>query len=300
MWWVEHTHMGEYNIQMTTSTSPTVGMVRGPQGPLDDLTIPLHKDASHENSLVKLLTVEPYLCRERLTLSNTGVEYWEYGRGFLCGRSPAPRTRTQGSPRRTDHLSETRNQIRRLVNCNVAQYGYEATFLTFTYKKNQGEVSQGWRDWHMFMRKLRSRFGAVKALTVLEFQERGAVHFHCIFFNLPPEVEKEERHTRGIAELWGHGFVDIERIRSASNAGAYVCKYLNASATDPRLRGKKFYSCTRGLLRPIELRGDIAKNRIERILDEDSSLTLVASSSYEQGGQTVRYYSWDREVPQKT
>jgi len=125
----------------------------------------------------------------------------------------------------------------------------------------------------------------------MEFQKRGAVHFHCIFFNLHPDIEVSERKTRFIANLWGHGFVDIERVRSARNVGAYVCKYLNKSADDERLRGKKFYSTTRNLFRPQTYTGEFAQNKFERIMGE-SNLMLQAETQYAYNGAPVVYQNY--------
>jgi len=165
--------------------------------------------------------------------------------------------------------------------------------LTFTYADNMGDISQAWRDWHFFMRRMRARFGKLHTLAVMEFQKRGAVHFHCIFFNLAPEVEQNERVTREIANLWGNGFVDIERIRSAKNVGAYVCKYLNKSADDPRLIGKKFFSCSVGLKRPKLSTGEFAKEKFLAIVDS-GEVELQSTSQYVYGGMPVRYFNYKR------
>jgi len=182
------------------------------------------------------------LAFSRLTLSQTEVEYWEYERGFLehareVRRAPRAPERKE---RRADNIHRVRNTVRRLVNCNVRRYGFEPVFLTFTYRDNMRDIETAWLDWKAFIRKLSRDNGEFEFLNVMEFQKRGAIHFHAIFFNMRPELEKSERTTRYIAGLWGHGFVDIERIRSAKNAGAYVCKYLDKSVDDERLRGKKF------------------------------------------------------------
>jgi len=249
-----------------------------------------------QNPLSEVLRHKAVLSNFRLTLSNTELEFWEYKRGFLAhAREASPRARSDSkdhSARRLDNLNEVRNTVRRLVNSNVGQYGYEATFLTFTYANNQQDIDLAWSDWHAFARRFRARFGTVHSLTVMEFQKRGAVHFHCIFFNLPPEVELRERTSREVAQLWGHGFVDIERVRSARNVGAYVCKYLNKSADDPRLRGKKFYSTTRNLIRPTEYVGDYAKNKFHAILASGSVVELLAETSYEYGGAPVKYRNY--------
>jgi len=234
------------------------------------------------------------LSRFRLTESETEVEFWEYSKGFLeHAREVSSRDRGERglNPRRLDNMAAIRNNVRRLVNSNAGRYGYEAVFLTFTFRENLTDIDLAWSYWHAFMRRMRSRFGALHALSVMEFQKRGAVHFHCIFFNLPPSVEKNERKDRTVAILWGLGFVDIERIRSAKNVGAYVCKYLNKSASDARLQGKKFYSTTRNLFRPTTTTGDYARDRFLRIVS-GAQLELSGESVYSYGGSPVHYYNY--------
>jgi len=245
---------------------------------------------------MNILRHEAVLSKYRLTISQTEVEFWEYERGFLAHAREHVRVfhddKKTLKSRRKDNLTVVRNTVRRLVNSNVGQYGYEACFLTFTYKRNETDINVAWADWHSFFRRLRDCFGSLHALTVMEFQKRGAVHFHCIFFNLPPDVEARERSERTLAQLWGHGFVDVERVRSARNVGAYVCKYLNKSANDERLRGKKFYSTTRNLIKPKEYVGEFAKAKMQSILFTAGSVDLLAETTYEYGGLPVIYRNY--------
>jgi len=247
-----------------------------------------------ENRDFSILYQDSVLSRFRLTISQTEVEFWEYAHPYLIskhGPRNALRSSNTGKERRIQNLNATRNRIRRLVNANVGRYGYEACFLTFTYKANQADIDQAWSDWASFMRRMRSRFGKLHALSVMEFQKRGAVHFHCIFFNLPPSVEASERSGREIASLWGLGFVDVERIRSARNVGAYVCKYLNKSADDERLRGKKFFSTTKNLLSPQTFRGEFAKKKMLDILNSGDCV-LQAETQYTYCDAPVTYRSY--------
>jgi len=232
-----------------------------------------------ENIISEVLRNKAVLSKYRLTVSHTEVEFWVYKKGFLAHSRESHRGKSeQPAERREDNLNTLRNTVRRLVNANVGQYGYEPCFLTFTYRENQCDLAVAWSDWHAFMQRMRRRYGKLHALTVAEFQKRGAVHFHCIFFNLPPCVEAEERLTRTIAGLWMHGFVDIERVRSARNVGAYVCKYLDKSVHDDRLRGRKVFFCSVGLLRPQEIRSE---DRIDNFLALNNNLVQVRHTEYD-------------------
>lgn len=93
-----------------------------------------------------------------------------------------------------------------------------------------------------------------KYLAVIEFQERGAIHYHIIC-NLPYVPHKE------LQELWGNGIVWINCIQNADNVGAYVVKYMTKDTADKRLQNHKGYLCSKGLKRPIEVSNAQNTNR---------------------------------------
>jgi len=58
------------------------------------------------------------------------------------------------------------------------------------------------------------------------------------------------------AELWGHGFIKINRISHVDNLGAYVCKYLQKDMTEKRLFNRKKFFCSKNLQKTIEIYDD--------------------------------------------
>jgi len=225
------------------------------------------------------------LSKKRLIVSGSTVELYQYGTPYSYNHAPFPsrgmssRTTHELEARRDDNLWLVRAQIRRLVDANVKRYGYEPVFLTFTFAENITSVSVANKMFSDFIERLNYNYSTRFAyLTVVEFQKRGAVHYHCIFFNMPLHIEENERKERVIAKLWGHGFVDIERVRSARRVGPYVCKYLDKAVHDERLRGQKAYFTSRGLLRPRLYRDE---ERIDNflnthILDLEHSVEYVS------------------------
>lgn len=249
---------------------------------------------------------KPKISHKRLVISGPSIELYEYEYPYIWNTVGRPPSQSDGipKPRREDNLSHTRALIRRLVDSNYLVYGYQPVFLTFTYEKNETSVERAQADFDRFVRRLnRAHATKYKYLSVLEFQERGAVHFHCIFFNMELAVELNEAcgpwrcdaykmgycahgDFRGVAILWTHGFVDIERVRSARRVGPYVCKYLNKATSDPRMIGKKAYTVSLGLKRPREIRDDV---RIDRYL-EASTLNIIHQVEYEsEHYKTIKY-----------
>ncbi|WP_425475034.1 rolling circle replication-associated protein, partial [Candidatus Kurthia intestinigallinarum] len=85
---------------------------------------------------------------------------------------------------------------------------------------------------------------------VIEFQERGAIHYHMIV-NLDI--------TQGVLEeKWGLGKAEVKDIYDISKITGYMVKYMNKASADERLLGEKIYHCSKGLEKPLELVGDEA------------------------------------------
>jgi hypothetical protein len=146
---------------------------------------------------------------------------------------------------RKDTLQRARAKVRRLINANAYQWfnekgkAYKPVFLTLTYADNMTDVSQGNKDLRGFIKRLSymvhgGQEGCLKYLAVPEFQERGAVHYHLVIFNLP-YTDKEL-----IASRWGHGFIDIRLIDQVTNVGAYISKYMTKTE-DERLKGRRCF-----------------------------------------------------------
>ena len=89
---------------------------------------------------------------------------------------------------------------------------------------------------------------SLKYVSVVEFQKRGAVHYHAVFFNLS-YIDNDE-----LAKIWSHGFIKINAIQHIRSIGAYVSKYLQKGVVDARLFNEKCYFTSRGLIKPIIVR----------------------------------------------
>ena len=98
-----------------------------------------------------------------------------------------------------------------------------------------------------FIRKLKLKYKKdLKYLAVIEFQRRGAVHYH-VLLNIPYIPQKD------LQELWGNGFVFINAIDHVDNIGAYILKYITKDNNDSRLMGQKAYLTSRNLKQPEQV-----------------------------------------------
>ena len=135
-----------------------------------------------------------------------------------------------------------------------------------------------------------SRTSKLKYLTVLEFQKRGAVHYHSIFFNLPAGVIEHERITRRIAKIWGNGFIDIESKLDIDGMAIYLTKYMIKGFEDTRLDGKKRYFDSRGLKNPVSI---LDRRMTDKLVANLSPQDMVYEKTFESefmGTTTYRKY----------
>lgn len=123
-------------------------------------------------------------------------------------------------------LRQTFKKIRYLINNNFTGQKNEL-FLTLTYAENMTDTNRLYTDIKKFMMKLRYKYKNVSDidyLSVVEPQARGAWHIHMLMrFNALNSVFLPSDE---LADLWGHGFVTIERIQHVDNIGAYLSAYL--------------------------------------------------------------------------
>uniref|UniRef100_UPI003F689A82 rolling circle replication-associated protein n=1 Tax=Kurthia senegalensis TaxID=1033740 RepID=UPI003F689A82 len=108
-----------------------------------------------------------------------------------------------------------------------------------------------------FIKKLNyalfKKHSGLKYVCVVERQERGALHYHIVLFNMPFMPVDD------LAKIWGHGFVRINAIDDVDNLGAYVVKYIEKTMNEmqekksAKVKDKKLYFASRGLHKPVEI-----------------------------------------------
>ena len=189
----------------------------------------------------------------KAVLSGSIVELYEYENPILLGETynRLGRSVEASEENKTRHrkctLARAKHNVRRLINANIDRWGERAKFLTLTFAENVQDIKQANYEFKKFRQRLEYEFDIkLKYVCVIEFQERGAIHYHVVFFNLP-YVD-----AGYLASIWRNGFIKINAIEHVDNVGAYVTKYMTKDNDDERLKGKKSYFCSRGLYKPIE------------------------------------------------
>jgi len=129
-----------------------------------------------------------------------------------------------------------------------------------------------------FLQKLRKLYPTFKYIGVIEFQKRGAVHYH-ILCDLP-FTDKDK-----LAEMWGYGFIDIRKPDYV--IGRYLFKYLAKDLNDAKLKGVRVYFCSKNLNKPKTATGlnayDIAKSV------QNTEITFANSYFNKYNGDVIQY-----------
>ena len=194
-----------------------------------------------------------------------------------------------------------RNNIRRLALSNFS--GKESKFITFTFHENVQDLEEANTYFTKFIRSLKNYTKKkndnekLTYLAAIEFQERGAVHYHMICNGLPKYPNYKE-----IIDLWRKankgkgGSVKVEDIRHVDNVGAYIVKYMTKADADERLVGKKMYQCSQGLDKPLEIAGEKAEELIKELGLEGKK--IVYQNEYQDkhtlGKVTYQEYNLNR------
>lgn len=219
--------------------------------------------------------------KEKLIISGKIIEHFKYEKDIISGFKI---NTDHGGHGRAQEASEedklanraqvqyrARSMLRRLINANAGQWKdihgryYKPKFLTLTFADNITDLKSANKEYEKFMKRF-NRFLGYKAeyVCVVEFQKRGAVHYHVVYFNLPYISAKK------IAVLWGQGFLKINAVEEVDNVGAYVSKYMGKDLEDDKLKGQKCYFGSRGLKKPVEIK--------EKALVQSVTSTLPGTS----------------------
>ncbi len=186
-----------------------------------------------------------YKSNHKIINSGDVIEVYEYQYPVYLGNDTTKRTNTRKNKEDRKEEYKARRGTRALNNIRrvaLLNFSSKDKFLTLTFAENIKDINLANRELDKFLKKLRRRHKELKYILAVQFQKRGAVHYHLLI-NLP-YVEQRE-----LAELWGNGFVDIRKLNNVDNVGAYISRYIIKDAKDERLKGKKSYSTSKGLKR---------------------------------------------------
>jgi hypothetical protein len=197
-------------------------------------------------------------------------------------------------------LWRARTRLKRIINTNAGRWYddkmqrfYLPQFFTLTFASNVTDVSDANYEFMKFIQRFNKKLLGTKKMllkysAVIEFQKRGAVHYHVILYNFP----FTENYVKKLYELWTWGRINISSIYSIGDIGNYVTKYMVKGFDDIRLKGKKRYWNSRGLRKPLVFKDDEA-DTFDLLFSLNSKNVI-----YENDGERLLYrYFFIKNIP---
>ena len=149
-------------------------------------------------------------------------------------------------------------RLRNLINNNFTG-GKNELWITLTFGKNKVyNANELYPIFHSFIKRLRYKFKemVLDYIYVPEPHEKGDWHIHLLL------KSNKELYIKNslLNEIWGNGFVKVNRLQDVDNIGAYVSAYLtnikDGEETKKGARlylypaGHQLYRCSKGILKP--------------------------------------------------
>lgn len=207
--------------------------------------------------------------KNKVRISGNVVEIFTYENGYFKGyqsvnkkgRASNETSDDDKKSNRKKCMQRAKTRVRNLANANPQL----DKFFTLTFKKNITDLKFANNQFRCFIKRLNRHLAkigkpSIEYIAVLEFQERGAIHYHLLC-NLPYITKNQ------LTKIWGNGHIKINRIDDIDNVGAYVTKYMTEDNEDERLIGNRSYFTSQGLKQPIEITNtDIPKDIYSALL----------------------------------
>lgn len=212
---------------------------------------------------------------KKVIVSGNVLEVYEYEKPIVKGIEKKRKGRSNSlfttAEIKLDNRSKVARRARAIVRRTANANPDLKKFLTLTFAKNITDISYARYEFDKFIKRLKTRFKALQFINVIEFQKRGAIHFHLLC-NLPYINVNE------LSRIWKHGFIKLNRIDNIDNVGAYITKYMTKDNIDDRLIGKKCYTMSKGLKKPAEYTKEC---EIEKIFNNLEHVKRVYTSQFE-------------------
>jgi len=233
----------------------------------------------------------------KIIRSGTLTEVYEYEKKpipYEKRKAYRPRKRSSRNlfvtNRDSRNLRRLKKHFERIIFSNLSATDKPA-LITLTMFEVM-PIEQAYIAYTDFIHRLRRVYGkSFSYVAVPEFQKRGAVHFHALFWGLPEKLIDEERNTRNIQRLWLRGFVDCVPTDGSYALARYLSKYMSKAMQDSRLRYQKAYTCSRNIMRPVSFSTDLLDEYADILGVGDK--TLVNSRTFDTmwlGKATYKLY----------
>jgi len=264
-----------------------------------------------------------YPTTQKLTKSGNLVEAYRFGKNIVLGKKykkpkdeqisskpkPDPDEAIKSSARRAKRM------IKRLIHSNSFIWlkpnlsAYSPVTVTLTFTENVQDLKVANYEFTKFIRRLNYETNRLegrelkqswlKYLAVFEQQKRGAIHYHCIFFNMPYIPRIYDR----LKDIWRQGIINVggqnkplNKIGTANNLKRivdYFIKYIQKSILERQFPNQKKYTASKGLIKPLEQYTEEVINLIRSKLPPEAlSFSHNGEQEYYDGKASENYLKW--------
>jgi hypothetical protein len=138
-------------------------------------------------------------------------------------------------------LRRTRKNIQDILHANLDDKSY---FLTLTFAENLQDYKKANSKFHYFMRIKNKN---IKYLAVKEHQERGAIHYHLIVFDI------NDNDLKSLQESWTYGFTQSKKITNkySYSIANYLTKYFTKEKNQLVKAGYRIFTKSNDLNKPL-------------------------------------------------
>lgn len=226
------------------------------------------------------------LTNRKLVASGAFLEFYQFQNPVFYGPPEKPRKKSiRAKTKKDSQASEesilssvyrSKRKIKRYFYANAGQWPkpdgkpYLPMFLTLTFKENIDDLKLANQRFMKFVQRFNYflfKQTLLQYICVIEFQERGAVHYHMVIFNLP---KIKDRVYKTILDIWrknnSQGSINLKPVRNSAGAIRYLTKYLTKAMNDERLWNRKKYFLSSGLKPPVTVRNNEAVEHIQKLL----------------------------------
>ncbi|MFA5360190.1 MAG: hypothetical protein WC349_04520 [Patescibacteria group bacterium] len=269
-----------------------------------------------------------YPTQYKLVKSGCLLEIYKFGKDIILGQKPKrirdkeelenlisyPKMEPNHEEVLKSSARRAKRNIKRLIYANSFKWlkknnkPYQPITLTLTFKDNIINLKAANYEFTKFIRRLNYETNRIegkklkqsnlKYLAVFEQQERGAIHYHMIFFNLP-YIENIYDKLR---DIWGQGRIMVggkrkfEKIRNQLKLKKiidYFIKYILKSIMENNFPNQKKYIASKGLLKPQTQYFEEVIKIVQNQLPDD---TLVykwdGEQEYLDGKESKNFLRW--------
>jgi hypothetical protein len=164
-----------------------------------NLIVGTHKAKAPSLSSPKCYQIKVYKLGDIIEIYKYEEPVWAGYHKYKSGiRIPADEKAKKEN--RAKVVTRIRNNVRRLA---IANFDEHSKFFTTTFKDNVTDIGFGNNQFKKFIKRLKYSYGDFKYLAVIEFQKRGAIHYHIL-------VDFEYIEQSELEKIWGNGFVWIK------------------------------------------------------------------------------------------